>query len=408
MRDFNALDVYLNEEPVGTLTQLPHDRIVFNFSDDYAHKKNPPVLSQSFYNHKKELILTTKTTQTTSPTYFSNLLPEGHLRRYLAVQAKVNESRDFPLLQLLRNDLPGAIILKPALQAHCPETEIEKQLAEDFLDEAILKFSLAGVQLKLSALMEARGGLTIPAHGVGGDWIIKLPSMHFQHVIENEFSMLTLAKSIGIEVPKIKLIPSKEINNLPEIADHFSGKVLGIKRFDRDKKERIHTEDFAQVFGVYPQKKYEGVNYSNLAYMINTVSGLEQVSEFIQRLIFNLLIGNGDMHLKNWSFIYRDKITPTLAPAYDYLATHIFIPEDMLALNFGDEKNIQKINRDHIKRFSEKALLPERFVNQLVDKTVTLTLEKWKKLKSEFPLNQSTLKKIETHIFGVARNLRSL
>ena len=48
---------------------------------------------------------------------------------------------------------------------------------------------------------------------------------------------------------------------------------------------------------------------------------LDQIGEFVRRLVVNILIGNGDAHLKNWSIIYRDKINPQLAPAYDLVST---------------------------------------------------------------------------------------
>jgi len=49
--------------------------------------------------------------------------------------------------------------------------------------------------------MEASGGLTIPAGGMGGSWIVKLPSTRFAAVPENEYAMLALARAVGIEVP---------------------------------------------------------------------------------------------------------------------------------------------------------------------------------------------------------------
>jgi len=55
--------------------------------------------------------------------------------------------------------------------------------------------------------MNATGGLTIPAEGVGGSWIVKLPSTSFESVPENEFAMMTLARMIGINVPEVRLIP---------------------------------------------------------------------------------------------------------------------------------------------------------------------------------------------------------
>ncbi|OGT37313.1 MAG: hypothetical protein A3F12_03590 [Gammaproteobacteria bacterium RIFCSPHIGHO2_12_FULL_38_14] len=405
MRSVAALDAYLYDEIIGTLMQLPDDRIIFNFSVDYIKKQHRPVLSQSFYNNKKELITSLPPTKTKAPPYFANLLPEGHLRKYLAMCGKINENRDFPLLKLFGNDLPGALVLKPSSTIHVPLSSIDIQLEKNYADETVLKFSLAGIQLKLSAIIGTRGGLTIPAHGVGGNWIVKLPSIHFQHVNENEFSMLTLAGAIGISVPEIRLMNLNDIHHLPELPDNLAGKILVVKRFDREKKQRIHTEDFAQVYNVYPHKKYEGVNYSNLTSMIESVSSREQAAQFIKRVVFNILIGNGDMHLKNWSFIYYDKVNPILSPAYDYVATHLYIPEDSFSFNFGGEKQFSRINREHLKKFSEKALLPFEWVDHITQETIQLTTEKWNELSPDFPLNKTTTKKIEKHIMMVSLNL---
>jgi serine/threonine-protein kinase HipA len=65
-----------------------------------------------------------------------------------------------------------------------------------------LRFSLAGVQLKFSGLMDRQEGLTIPDKGMGGNWIIKLPSMTHDHVPENEYAMMYMAKEIGMNSPK--------------------------------------------------------------------------------------------------------------------------------------------------------------------------------------------------------------
>ena len=70
--------------------------------------------------------------------------------------------------------------------------------SEDRPPGTALRFSLAGVQLKFSAVMEASGGLTVPADGMGGSWIVKLPSARFPAVPENEFGMIELAQSVGI------------------------------------------------------------------------------------------------------------------------------------------------------------------------------------------------------------------
>ena len=92
-------------------------------------------------------------------------------------------------------------------------------------------------------------------------------------------------------------------------------------------------------------------------------------------MVFTALTGNGDMHLKNWTLLYPDRLAPALAPAYDLVATIPHLPNDNLALNFGGEKSISHIMPDQVRRFAEKTGLP---VNQLwtfAQKTSTQIVE---------------------------------
>ena len=90
------------------------------------------------------------------------------------------------------------------------------------------------MQLKFSALAETAGGMTIPASGVGGDWIIKLPARNFANVPENERTMLHLAGEIGISVPETHLVPLEKIDGLPELGFMAGNLALAVKRFDRE------------------------------------------------------------------------------------------------------------------------------------------------------------------------------
>ena len=114
--------------------------------------------------------------------------------------------------------------------------------------------------------MDAPGGLTIPATGIGGDWIAKLPSPEYEAVPENEFSMMTLARMVGIDVPPIELIDIRAVKNLPEGFERLGSHAFIIERFDRTSNGgAMHIEDFAQVFGVYPQEKYKTARMRNIA-----------------------------------------------------------------------------------------------------------------------------------------------
>jgi serine/threonine-protein kinase HipA len=313
------------------------------------------------------------------PPFFSNLLPEGHMRTYLAKQAGVKPERKFYLLAALGEDLAGAVTVVP-LEGDGREEESEIH-PEEQRQDGVLHFSLAGVQLKFSAVAESSGGLTIPVHGVGGSWIVKLPSTQFPHVPENQYAMLKLARAVGIDVPAIQLIAMDEIHGLPPDLIRLQGKALAVERFDRTPEgDRIHMEDFAQVFGVYPHDKYDGRSYANIAAVLWAETGPDGAYEFMRRLVFSVLIGNGDMHLKNWSLLYPGGRTPVLSPAYDLVATRFYIQGDSLALSFGDSRSLDTIALDQVRRFSDTAGLPMKPVWDIVRETVERTTTAWKGL----------------------------
>lgn len=123
--------------------------------------------------------------------------------------------------------------------------------------------------MKFSAVEAARGGLTIPVRGVGGSWIVKLPSREFESVPEDEFAMMTLARLIGMDIPAIQLIDLDAMGNLPEGIGALNGQALAIERFDRlEDGTLVHIEDFARIFGVYPENKYKKASASNIANVI--------------------------------------------------------------------------------------------------------------------------------------------
>jgi serine/threonine-protein kinase HipA len=323
------------------------------------------------------------------------------LREYLAARGGIKPAREFKLIELLGEDLPGAVVIKPFEgRGVMAETEAPEEMSAS--GSQPYRFSLAGVQLKFSALAESTGGLTIPANGVGGDWIIKLPAQNFTHVPENEWAMLHWAGEIGIPVSEAKLVPLDEIAGLPELGVLSGKTALAVKRFDREGKRRIHIEDFAQVYNVFPQDKYEGVGTANIANMVWTLTGEDGLVDFIRRQIFTIIIGNGDMHLKNWSFIYPDGRTPELAPAYDFVSTVPYIPGDKLALNLSGEKNMSAITLEHFRALTKKAGLPEHLVLSAVKETVDAALDVWSSHKLNYGLPSDLFKRIEKHITALA------
>jgi serine/threonine-protein kinase HipA len=401
----NALAVRLYDRQIGIITKLAGERQLFAFEQDYVDDPERPTLSLSFKSATGGVVTSTRPVSARVPPFFSNLLPEGPLRQYLAKLAGVKSEREFFLLAALGADLPGAVVVEPAnAKEHAGEVQ-EPETSGGV--EGALRFSLAGVQLKFSAVMEATGGLTIPAGGMGGSWIVKLPSAQFAFVPENEHAMLELARRVGIEVAANKLVEINNINGLPEEA-HTVGKVaLAVERFDRrPDRTRVHMEDFAQVFGLYPHDKYDHRSCAHIASVLWAEAGQEATYEFVRRVVFSVVIGNADMHLKNWSLLYPDRRTPGLSPAYDLLSTQPYLPNDELGLNFGDSRNLHEITKDQIRRFAEAARIPVSPLWKIVTETTERTSENWKTLEHRDALPGDIRQAIEKQILGVAGAVR--
>ena len=388
------LHVRLGDVTVGTLAHLSGDRITFIFDSAYTRLSNRPTLGVSFLDAHGEILERQRVTTRRAPPYFANLLPEGHLRSYLASLAGVDQSRDYPLLRLTGGDLPGAARLLPA-GGRAGDTALEGQgasggdAAPPGDDSSVLRFALAGVQMKFSAVMEARGGLTIPAHGAGGDWIIKLPSTQFPGVPENEYSMMRIASSVGIQIPEVRLVPMRDIQGIPAgaagtpLAD---ANALAIRRFDRDGQARVHTEDFAQVFNQYPERKYERFSYANIGRVLATLSDARAIDQFARRLIYSALIGNADMHLKNWSLIYRDGINPELSPAYDMLSAIAHMADPKMALRLGRTKRWDALTLDDFSYLADRMGVTSHTVLRPVKDTIERFRSTWEEQSRNLPL----------------------
>lgn len=376
-RAVQALEVRLGQTLVGALTHLGNEAVIFTFDRAYVEAgSDRPTLSLGFKAADGTLVDEMRPTRVRLLPFFSNLLPEGQLRKYLAERGGIHPDREFFLIWLLGADLPGAIEVRSSDGTLPPGAGDAADGGRR--DDQPFRFSLAGVQLKFSALMEASKGLTLPADGVGGDWIVKLPSTRFEAVPQNEFAMMTLARSVGIDVPDVRLVATKEIGRLPPDLPEAFGESLAVRRFDRPRAaERVHIEDFAQVFGVYPERKYHQASYTSIARVVWLETGEEGITEYARRLVFNVLIGNGDAHLKNWSLIYPDRRTPQLSPAYDLVGTIPYIPGDRLALSLGDTKEFAQVDLERFRRFAEKAGLPVRLVLQTVRETAAKVRDLW-------------------------------
>lgn len=397
-RSISSLDVLLNDMKVGTIVRTPGDFNAFSFEDSYRATGGVPIVSLSFRAATGGLRKDPKPVARALPAFFANLLPEDKLREAMERHhaGSVRAGNDFDLLVALGSDLPGAVRVVPSdgIVARLDDMPTPKPKA---------RFSLAGVQMKLSVIKNTGkgGGLTLPLGDEQGSYIAKFPSTSFPGVSENEYANLALAEAIGMEVPERELVEQSEFEGIPKEFETLSdGKVLLVKRFDRGANgERIHIEDFAQVFGVAPSRKYEGASYHDIAAALNVAVSSDAAIEFVRRLALAALTGNGDMHLKNWSLIYRgagDK--PDFAPVYDVLSTIPYIPADAMALSLAGERPFKALNAPRWKAFANRARLPEAAVMKAVVDTAERVNDRWWSLPEREVVPAKVLERVDAHV----------
>ncbi len=241
--------------------------------------------------------------------------------------------------------------------------------AEDQVREAIArasKMSIQGVQPKLSVRLNVKNEV-FKIVDTGGHYIFKPQTINYREVPENEDVTMRLAELIGIDVPLHGLVYSKD-----------GSMTYFIRRFDRvGRNGKIPLEDFAQLSGKDRDTKYESS-------MEQVVSIIDQFCTFpaIEKLklfnltLFNYLIGNEDMHLKNFSVIRRD-LKVELSPAYDLLnSTIILNSQEELALPLNGKKNKLKKD-DFFVYFAKKRLeLTPKIIEQTLSRIVN-SFSKW-------------------------------
>jgi serine/threonine-protein kinase HipA len=338
--------VHLHKRRIATLHRR-EDYTWLTFEPGYSADPDRAVLGLRF----EEGLHARHAANLRLPPWFSNLLPEGSLRDWIADSRGTSVAREMELLVRVGHDLPGAV------QVFAEDTAARR--ARDAGDEIVAdaadppssrrwRFSLAGVGLKFSMLR--RGDrFTAPGRGEGGDWIIKLPDPKHAAVPANEHAMMKLAEASSIRTPEVRLVDRDLLEDLPDsVWPEGERTAYAIRRFDRDAdRSPIHIEDFAQVRGLYPQNKYTG-SFETLAALVYRRRDTASLLELVRRLTFNILIRNGDAHLKNWSLLYEDPRVPVLAPAYDLVATGVYAPRgepEDLGLKFGGQKRFEGVSR---------------------------------------------------------------
>jgi len=223
-----------------------------------------------------------------------------------------------------------------------PEIEIDEQALTQLATETIQKgYTVPGVQKKLSLHLFSqtkKPRLTLINYPSG--YILKPQVEEFDSLPEAEQLVMTMADSIGIStVPHALMKGRKEFAYITKRVDRI---------FEKNDVKMLAMEDFCQLDLRLTQDKYRG-SYERCAKIIRKYSsrkGLD-MTELYLRLLFSFVVGNSDMHLKNFSLIETEEGSGkyVLSPAYDLLPVNVIMPEDKeqfaLAMN-GKKMNLRR------------------------------------------------------------------
>jgi len=404
--EVNVIKLTLHGRLVGYLAGYQNGRNVLSFADEFKDDPSRPTFSlithPDFPNSKKIMSKPWVKNQRLHP-ILSNLLPEGALRELIAQSLKTHIDNEFQMFSYLGQDLPGALVATPMEPEDVPENVLSthgkaKAIRFEGKDQEN-KFSLAGIQMKFS-MKEKDGRYNLTKNGELGDWIIKTPSTRHKHVPLNEYTAMSLAALAGVDIPDIKLVELNKLDNLPHINLPDEKLAFAIKRFDREDNTRIHMEDFAQVLVKYPHKKYDSANYEQIGKVIYNFSGdgLSDAQQLARRLLVNILLANGDAHLKNWSLLYQDQVMPRLSPAYDIVTTSVYIDnETQFALNLGKTKEWFSVTEDTFQYWANTSGIPWRAIKPHIADTMEKVRTLWPEALKNLPMDEEHKDKIKAH-----------
>ena len=287
--------------------------------------------------------------------WFSELLPEGNLREYMATQARIAPSDTLGLLGHYGRDVAGAVEIVDELvdySTHPPalhpvdDATIRRYLVDPL--QAPLgnlpqlgKASLAGVQPKM-LLTQTLNGWAMPEAGAWSTHILKpaLPDPRSTSIFDEEYG-LRLGRRIGL------------VTYSSSLTDFDSLPTLVIERYDRDTQGRIHQEDFSQILGASGIEKYQEyggvVSLKRMAQTLTEKGTTQMVHDLAKQVTFAVAIGNLDLHSKNISVLHPPSTPPSLAPVYDaHPLAHRGDTDGRVAMSVAGEYRWEALTRTHL------------------------------------------------------------
>lgn len=273
---------------------------------------------------------------------------------------------------LRKNDINGwhqACVKRFFGTSVIPQIEIDDHTLEAIAKENTNKgITVPGVQKKLSLHLHSDGNtprLTLVNYPTG--YILKPQVAEFECLPESEQLVMTMADMTGISTVPHALIKS---------GDTFAYITKRVDRMiDKTGVQMLAMEDFCQLDLRLTQDKYKG-SYERCAKVIARHSSQPKLdmTELFMRLVFSFVVGNSDMHLKNFSLIETHEASGVyvLSPAYDLLPVNVIMPEDTeeFALAMNGKKT--HIRRKDFFVFAEECEIPKASAEKMIAKIVSL------------------------------------
>ena len=367
-----SLDVYLLGRKVGCIDYSSHrNDMRFTYDAEYLASEDALPLSYAL-PLRSEPFDSERTT-----IFFENLLPPDQVRRKLGPILHLSRHNVFGFLEALGGDCAGAISLWPHGETPLSGKECVKRLDEDDAAEILgslkkrplyvngidgYRISGSGAQNKLIARI-VNGHIDLPLFGAPSTHIIKPAIQDYEDSVYNEYFSMRLAERLGLATAKCGLMRVK-------------GRICyWTERFDREivdgQVRRLHQEDFCQICGISGELKYEsegGPSFAQcMAVMKEMKISLADRLSFIDRMIFNYLIGNADAHGKNSSILYRGKGQRRLAPIYDVMSTAIYGNLSRVnAMSIGGARKFADVKRERFGTMAQEAgMRPQLAIDRL-------------------------------------------
>jgi serine/threonine-protein kinase HipA len=381
------LEVYLYNRKAGVLTDIDGE-LSFKYSNnaDRPLSVRLPVREKEYGDRECRA-------------FFENLLPEGDIREIIARKERVSEGNVFSLLDKIGGDCAGAVSLYEEGQNRVDAVKkepfeicadelfriMDSQKTDPLLTGKNIRLSLAGAQVKFAVYMK-EDKMYYPNDTFFSSHLIKPENRDFEDFVLNEYFCMKLAGSMNITVPDVRL---KKVKGM---------QYLIIERFDRlaadGQKERLHQEDFCQILGSTPDRKYQkegGPGFKECYKFLENETGIHSLESFVFIFIFNYLTGNCDAHAKNFSVLHdvekvfvRDNKMHTvckkgavaLAPFYDLVSTEVYegLSKEM-AMKIGGAWDIRDVQKHDFYKTAREINIKEKEMDSLIQKFSSMPIK---------------------------------